>query len=226
MADLHFAYPNRPEVEVLQGVTLEIQPGQVVAIVGASGAGKSTLLALLLGLYAPSRGSISLDGEEVGELDPAWLRGQIGLVEQEPALFTGTIAANIRYGAPDATDAAVEAAARAAGAHEFVAAFPDGYATHVGERGRAQLSGGEKQRVTLARALAKDPPVLVLDEATSGTFRWLVGWVDGLVGFDSALTLTSLTPFLSFLLCLVQRWTGRASGLCRRRWSGRWAAAA
>lgn len=180
MADLHFAYPNRPDVEVLQGVDLEIRPGEVVAVVGASGAGKSTMLALLLGLYAPSRGSISLDGEEVGELDPAWLRGQIGLVEQEPALFTGTIAANIRYGQPDASDAAVEAAARAAGAHDFIAAFPEGYATPVGERGRAQLSGGEKQRVTLARALAKDPPVLVLDEATSGAcvpLSVLVGWV-------------------------------------------------
>jgi ABC-type multidrug transport system fused ATPase/permease subunit len=169
--DLHFAYPNRPDVEVLRGVSLEIEPGQVAAVVGASGAGKSTLLALLLGLYAPSEGSLSLDGHEVGELDPTWLREQLGLVEQEPALFTGTIAENIRYGSPEASDAAVEAAARAAGAHDFIGAFPEGYATPVGERGRAQLSGGEKQRVTLARALAKDPPVLVLDEATSALDR-------------------------------------------------------
>ncbi len=171
MQGLRFAYPNRPDVEVLQGVDLEISPGQVVAVVGASGAGKSTLLALLLGLYAPTAGGIALDGHEVGGLDPAWLRRQLGLVEQEPALFTGTIADNIRYGNPEASDAEVEAAARAAGAHDFITAFPEGYATPVGERGRAQLSGGEKQRVTLARALAKDPPVLVLDEATSALDR-------------------------------------------------------
>jgi ATP-binding cassette subfamily B protein len=163
---VEFAYPSRPDVPVLQGVDLAIAPGEVVALVGASGAGKSTLAALLSRLYDPQRGAVRLDGHDLRGLDPRWVRRQIGVVSQEPILFSGTVAENVRYGRPAATDAEVEAAVRAANAHDFVVRFPDGYATRVGERG-VQLSGGQKQRVAIARALLEDPRVLVLDEATS-----------------------------------------------------------
>jgi ABC transporter fused permease/ATP-binding protein len=161
-----FHYPTRPDVPVLRGIDLAIRPGEAIAFVGPSGAGKSTIAALLMRLYDPDRGAVLLDGHDLRSLDPSWLRGHIGVVSQEPLLFATTIAENIRYGKADATDAEVQAAARAANAHDFIVRFPDGYATMVGERG-VQLSGGQKQRVAIARAVLKDPRLLILDEATS-----------------------------------------------------------
>ncbi len=163
---VRFAYPTRPEVEVLKGIDLAVAPGEVVALVGPSGAGKSTLGALLSRLYDPVTGRVTLDGEDLRDLDPAWLRGLVGVVSQEPVLFSTTIADNVRYGRAGATDEEVRQALRAANALAFVEAFPDGLATKVGERGQ-QLSGGQKQRIAIARALLKDPRILILDEATS-----------------------------------------------------------
>jgi ATP-binding cassette subfamily B protein len=163
---VRFFYPQRPEVEVLSGIDLAVKPGEAVALVGPSGAGKSTVGALLVRLYDPVAGRVTLDGVDLRELDPGWLRRLVGVVSQEPVLFSTTIAENVRYGRPGATDAEVRDALRAANAESFVMAFPDGLATRVGERGQ-QLSGGQKQRIAIARALLKDPRILLLDEATS-----------------------------------------------------------
>jgi len=163
---VRFAYPSRPEVEVLRGVDLAVRPGEAVALVGPSGAGKSTLGSLLVRLYDPTGGRVTLDGADLRELDPAWLRRLVGVVSQEPVLFSTSIADNVRYGRPEASDAEVAEAIRAANAEAFVKGFPDGLATRVGERGQ-QLSGGQKQRIAIARALLKDPRILLLDEATS-----------------------------------------------------------
>ena len=166
MDDISFYYPTRPKQAALQDFTLRIESGKCLALVGPSGAGKSTVFELLLRFYDPQEGRILLDGQDIREMGLKDMRNHIALVPQQPALFTGDVRYNIAYGKLDASDQEVEAAARAAHAHEFICALPDGYASHLGEMG-VRLSGGQRQRVALARAILNDPKILLLDEATS-----------------------------------------------------------
>lgn len=161
-----FHYPSRPDTAALQDFSLNIVPGEAIALVGPSGAGKSTVFQLLLRYFAAEHGTIRFDDADVADLDPTDLRKHIALVAQDPAIFSGTIADNIRYGRLDASDADVRAAAEAAAAAEFIIALPQGYDTLVGERG-VTLSGGQRQRLAIARAILRDAPLLLLDEATS-----------------------------------------------------------
>jgi len=162
--DVAFAYDGR--AQTLTGISFEARAGEVIGIVGPTGAGKSTLVSLLPRFYEPAAGTITLDGLDVRGIELVSLRSQISVVLQDSLLFSGTIAGNIRYGRPDASMADVEAAARAANAHDFIAALPQGYETTIGEKG-VRISGGERQRISVARAFLKDAPILILDEPTS-----------------------------------------------------------
>jgi ATP-binding cassette subfamily B protein len=161
-----FRYPSRPEQSALRNFTLRIERGETVALVGPSGAGKSTVMQLLLRFYDPQQGRILIDGVNIATANPADVRARIALVPQDTVLFGTTARENIRYGRPNASDADIEAAARDAAAHDFIAQLPQGYDTYLGERG-TRLSGGQRQRIAIARAILRDPPILLLDEATS-----------------------------------------------------------
>jgi ATP-binding cassette subfamily B protein len=164
--NVSFSYPSRPEQRAIDNLNLNIAPGSSVALVGSSGAGKSTLVDLILRFYDVQSGAIRFDGIDIRELSLEDLRSQIAMVPQQPVLFTGTVADNIRYGKPSASLAEIEAAARSAYAHEFIERLSDGYDSFVGEGG-IRLSGGQRQRIAIARAILADPTLLLLDEATS-----------------------------------------------------------
>ncbi|XP_010631188.1 ATP-dependent translocase ABCB1 isoform X4 [Fukomys damarensis] len=165
-SNIHFSYPSRKEVKILKGLSLKVQSGQTVALVGNSGCGKSTTVQLLQRLYDPSEGTVTIDGQDIRTINVRYLREMIGVVSQEPVLFATTIAENIRYGRENVTMDEIQKAVKEANAYDFIMKLPHKFDTMVGERG-AQLSGGQKQRIAIARALVRNPKILLLDEATS-----------------------------------------------------------
>ncbi len=181
--DVTFFYPTRPNRSALDHISLDVKPGETVALVGPSGAGKSTIIQLLLRFYDPASGAIKVGGVDLREMDRSSFRQNIALVPQDPVIFADTARENIRFGRPDATDAEVDEAAKAAAAYDFLSALPEGFDTYVGERG-VMLSGGQKQRIAIARAILRDAPILLLDEATSAldaeSERLVQGAVDDL----------------------------------------------
>lgn len=164
--DVHFHYPSRPENEIFRGLNLSIRNGETLAIVGPSGGGKSTIIQMIERFYDPLSGSVEYEGTNLKDLNVQSLREHLGLVSQEPSLFNRSIAENIKFGMPAATQSEIEDAARKANAHDFIMSFPEGYDTEVGENA-TQVSGGQKQRIAIARALIKKPKILLFDEATS-----------------------------------------------------------
>ncbi|XP_017391994.1 phosphatidylcholine translocator ABCB4 isoform X2 [Cebus imitator] len=164
--DVHFSYPSRANIKILKGLNLKVQSGQTVALVGSSGCGKSTMVQLIQRLYDPDEGTINIDGQDIRNFNVSYLREIIGVVNQEPVLFSTTIAENIRYGRGNVTMDEIKKAVKEANAYEFIMKLPQKFDTLVGERG-AQLSGGQKQRIAIARALVRNPKILLLDEATS-----------------------------------------------------------
>jgi ATP-binding cassette subfamily B protein len=163
---VEFRYPTRPDTPALDGFSLDVAPGDTVALVGPSGAGKTTVFQLLLRYYDPQQGAVRIDGVDLRTCDPAEARARIAIVPQDPVIFSTTALENIRYGRPEACDAEVRAAAEAANAAGFIEALTDGYGTFLGERG-VRLSGGQRQRIAIARAILRNPSILLLDEATS-----------------------------------------------------------
>uniref|UniRef100_A0A914R6U7 ABC-type xenobiotic transporter n=1 Tax=Panagrolaimus davidi TaxID=227884 RepID=A0A914R6U7_9BILA len=165
--NVHFRYPSRPEIKILNGISLEVNPGQTVALVGHSGCGKSTIISLLMRYYEHEQGSITLDGIPIEDLNIQWLRGIIGIVSQEPNLFHCSIYENIQMGNDNVSKEEIIQACKDANAHDFIVKLPLGYETKIGDGGGIKLSGGQKQRIAIARALIRKPRILLLDEATS-----------------------------------------------------------
>lgn len=164
--DVWFAYPSRPDHWAIKGLSFQLRSGETLALVGPSGAGKSTILALMLGFYSPQRGVIRINGRPLSDWGLFAVRASMGLVAQDPVVFSANARENIRYGLLEASDTQVEEAARAAHAHDFILSLPQGYESFLGERG-VRLSGGQRQRIAIARAILRNPPILLLDEATS-----------------------------------------------------------